>query len=432
MFKQSKVGKTLSAIPDRPGVRIGWFSSQRQQIRSVSVIGAGAMGQGIATAAVHRGIPVTITDASADILSKCVADIRDQITANRCSLRSAAIDNADGMDPIRPTTSDAELARSDLVIEAVVEKLDVKKRILSRLEAVASDRTILASNTSSISIGRIAEALGHPERFCGIHFCHPVPERALVEVIRGSGTSDETVSAAVDFAECIGKKTIVVTGAAGSLVNRLLSPYLNEALELVVEGVPVETIETAATSFGMPMGPIGQIDAYGIDVVLRAGRLLSGANSERDRGSELLVELYKAGRLGRKAGAGFYRYSSGSRRPDDGGQLDRVAAEIIRARVRGRKELPQAQIINRLLLPMLVEATKVLEEELVESPGDVDLAVVHGFAFPASKGGLLGWADSLGAAQIIELLKQFEELGPRYRPTRLLVEAARNGSELGD
>ncbi|MFO0899131.1 MAG: 3-hydroxyacyl-CoA dehydrogenase NAD-binding domain-containing protein [Pirellulales bacterium] len=395
-------------------------------VKSVSVLGAGIMGQGIAVACIKRGLPVNMSDAAAEALAGASQSVLTEAAYNK-ALKGPDVQKMPGLAALfNATTSDEELARVDLLIEAIVENMEVKRSVYKRLEPKLRDDAILASNTSTIPIGKLAEGLARPERFCGIHFFNPVRKMPLVEVIRGAKTSDETVATAVAFAKKIGKSPIVVNDGPGFLVNRLLFPYMQESLELLVEGVPVKLVERAAKDFGMPMGPITLYDVVGLDTAFYAGRVMWEAFPDRIIPSQLLATLVKRGRLGQKAGAGFFAYPPG-KKPEKG-VPDPAFEPILQTYLRGDPlKLTQEQVTARLFLPMLLEATRALEDGVVRDPRDVDLGLIYGLGFPPFKGGLLFWADTLGAAKILEMLGPFEALGPRMQPTQLLLDMARDG-----
>jgi 3-hydroxyacyl-CoA dehydrogenase/enoyl-CoA hydratase/carnithine racemase len=392
-------------------------------IRSVTVIGAGIMGQGIAAANIKRGVPVTMTDTAEDALTRGLRQVIEEVAYNKATKGPDVARAIQLSSLLCSGRTEEELARSDLIIEAVVEDLGAKKAVFRRLEQHAADNAVLASNTSTIPITKIAQELAHPERCVGIHFFNPVRRMPLVEVIRGQETSDETVATAVAYAKSLGKSPIVVADGPGFLVNRLLLPYLNEALELLLNGATIKDVERAAKTFGMPMGPITLFDVVGLDTALHAGRVMYDAFPDRVVASALLAIMYKRGRLGQKTGVGFFAYKGKSGR----GTPDPEMEAILDEQRRSEEQLDQEQLTLRMFLPMLVEATRVLEEGLVRSVRDVDLGLVLGIGFPPFKGGLLFWADTLGAAKIVEMLKPFEPLGKRYHPTELLLEMARSG-----
>ncbi len=399
-----------------------------RSIRSVSVIGAGIMGQGIAGANVRRRLKVNISDASPEALDAGVTGILKEVSYDK-TIKGPSPERAFKFAPlVNGTTSDAELGAADLVIEAIVENIEVKKSIFARLEPRLGPNTILASNTSTIPITKMAEGLEHPERFCGIHFFNPVRKMPLVEVIRGEKTSDETVATAVAYAKALGKSPVVVGDGPGFLVNRLLLPYMNEALELLMDGVELRAVEKAAKAFGMPMGPVTLYDVVGIDTALHAGRVMVEAFPDRMIPSELLIAMFKAGLYGQKSGGGFYLHTGKKGKPKPNPEAEKILAEHLR----GKGDFTTQQITERMFLPMLVEATRVLEDGLVRDARDVDLGLIFGVGFPPFKGGLLFWADTLGAEKIIEMLKPYESLGKRYHPTEMLKEMAKTGSKFYD
>jgi len=392
-------------------------------INSVAVVGAGIMGQGIAAATLKRNLPVALADAVPAALSKGVQQILEEVSYNRDKKGPDAKKAVSFAGLINPATVDGELANSDLVIEAIVENPEVKKQYYARVEPLLPATAILASNTSTIPITKLAEGLKRPEQFCGIHFFNPVRKMPLVEVIRGAKTSDETVATAVAYAKNIGKSPIVVNDGPGFLVNRLLLPYMNESLELLSDGAEVKAIERAAKDFGMPMGPITLYDVIGLDTAFYAGRVMYEAFPDRTAASPILAAMVKAGRLGQKSGAGFFAYKDKSGR----GTPDPAADQLVKTYVRKENKFTAEQITHRLFLPMVLEATRILEAKVVRDPRDVDLGLIFGVGFPPFKGGLLFWADTLGAAKIVELLKPLESLGSRTQPTPMLLEMAKSG-----
>ena len=321
------------------------------------------------------------------------------------------------------------MASSDVVIEAIVENLEVKKSVYAKLEPLMREDAILASNTSTIPITALAADLARPERFCGIHFFNPVRRMKLVEVIRGEKTSDETIATAVQYAKSIGKSPIVVNDGPGFLVNRLLLPYMNESLLLFAEGAEIPDLEKAAKKFGMPMGPITLYDVVGLDTAFYAGRTMWEAFPDRINASPILPALVKAGRLGQKSGKGFFSYDNPKRK----GTPDPELANFVEPyKSETTREFTIDEITNRLFLPMLLEATRVLEDRIVRDVRDVDLGLIFGLGFPPFKGGLLHWADTLGAAKILEMLEPFESEGTRLHPTALLQKMAKENTRFYD
>jgi len=403
-------------------------SLKPRETKSVGVVGAGIMGSGIAAACAKRELAVTIADARPAALVDGVRKAIEEAAYDRAT-KGPSTEKVLKLAPlVRAATGDADFAACDLVIEAVVENEQVKREVYAKIEPELPATAILASNTSAISIGRLAEGVRRPEQFCGIHFFNPVRKMPLVEVIRGPKTSDETIATAVAFAKGLGKSPIVVEDGPGFLVNRLLFPYMNEALELLLAGVSMKAIDGAAKGFGMPMGPMVLYDVVGLDTALFAGGVMVEAFPNRFLKSPLLETMVKAGRLGQKSRSGFFAYKDKSDRGEPDPTFDAVLQPFLRT-----PEKPSPEVITqRLFLPMLLEATRVLEEKRIRDPRDVDLGLIFGIGFPPAKGGLLFWADTLGAAKIVEMLKPFESLGERYQPTPLLLELARTGGKFYD
>jgi 3-hydroxyacyl-CoA dehydrogenase len=265
--------------------------------------------------------------------------------------------------------------------------------------------------------------LPDPSRFCGMHFLHPVRERRLVEIVRGPQTSKTTIAAAREHVRRIGRMSIVVEDGPGFLVNRLLFPYLGEALELLRAGVPAGVIEDAAAEFGMAIGPLRLMDEIGLDTTLQAGWVLAAAFPERIISSPLLVTLVKAGHLGQKSGKGFFAYDDPSRLPSSG-NLDAETERRLGRWIETSGKPPSAPIAHQLVLPMLLEATRMLEEGKIDDARHVDVAMLFGLGFPAEKGGLLWWADTLGPRRILDMLAALPAAQERHRPTPLLERMA--------
>ena len=295
----------------------------------------------------------------------------------------------------------------------------MKRAVLQEWEAVVPKDAIFASNTSTLPITEIAVGAVEPGRVVGMHFFNPVHRMPLVEVIRGARTSDETVATVFALAKTLGKTPVVVQDAPGFLVNRILAPYLSEAVRLVTEGCRIEDVDAAMTHFGMPVGPLALLDDVGLDVVAKAGEVLQAAFPERLRmgGEDALVA---AGRLGRKNGKGFYNYDGTKR-----GKPAPEAYAALRATPRERSPLPPEVVESRLTLPMINEAAFCLEEGIVKEPAKLDLAMIFGTGVPPFRGGLLRYADSLGLDRVFTRLDDLSErLGPRFAPAELVRSLA--------
>jgi 3-hydroxyacyl-CoA dehydrogenase/enoyl-CoA hydratase/3-hydroxybutyryl-CoA epimerase/3-hydroxyacyl-CoA dehydrogenase/enoyl-CoA hydratase/3-hydroxybutyryl-CoA epimerase/enoyl-CoA isomerase len=397
-------------------------SATPRPVQLVGVVGAGIMGAGIAGAHIRRGIPTLMLDVAPGALEKGVAAITKSMWGRVDIGRMNPADMTAALARLSTSTTLQALADRDVVIEAIVENEEAKTALYQSVEKLLPAGAILASNTSTISITRMAKGLARPESFAGMHFFNPVDRMQLVEVIRGEKTADATVVTLVALAKGIGKTPIVVRDCPGFLVNRILFPYLNEALSLLEEGVEPRALDKAATAFGMPMGPITLYDVVGLDTALYAGRVVDTAFVDRARPTRILGDLVAAGRLGQKTGAGFYKYAKGPRGADDpalAGFLEKVRT--------GRRDISSDEMTDRLFLSMLVEASRVLTEGVVREPGDVDMGLILGIGFPSFRGGILRWADDLSLTVVLNRLKKYEPLGPRFHPTEQMRRLATEG-----
>jgi 3-hydroxyacyl-CoA dehydrogenase/enoyl-CoA hydratase/carnithine racemase len=404
-----------------------------RKITSAGVVGAGVMGQGIAAANVKRGIPVALMDADQVALARGVQGVLNEVSYNK-QLKGPDVKRAVELAPlVNGTFSDIELSHCDLIVEAIIEKPEAKQHLFARLEPLLKDATIICSNTSTIPITQLAANLEHPERFCGLHFFNPVRQMPLVEVIRGKKTSNETIATAAAYARMLGKSPIVMNDGPGFLVNRLLLPYMNEAALLVCEGASINDVERAAKSFGMPMGPVTLYDVVGIDVAVHAGRTMAAAFPDRVVPASIVEKLFDRGRIGQKAGKGFFDYAPAKPgKPPRGEESVEVRQLIDECRAGKSRKFPPQEITDRLFLPMLVEATRALQDKIVADVRDVDLGLILGIGFPPFRGGLFFWADTVGVPKIVEKLNQYAPLGKRFEPTAMLNDVARRGARFYD
>lgn len=384
-------------------------------IAAPAVIGAGIMGAGIVARHLRSGFSTTLVDIEADALARAVPGILDEAAWDR---QRGAADQERALKlagRLLPATSLAAAATADLVIESVIERTDLKRRVLAEIEATVPASTIICTNTSTNPIATLAEPLTDPSRFCGMHFFNPVRRMMLVEVVRGPATSDATVATVVAHAKRLGKSPVVVQDSPGFLVNRVLSPYLHEAVELLREGIDPARIDRLSRRFGMPLGPLELYDMVGLDTAFYAGLVMASAFGDRIDASPLIPAFVKAGRLGRKTGRGFYRYR-GVGHDARLETVDEALAGTLEPYRLPDRAATDGEITDRLFLPMLLEALRVLDEGIVRDACDIDLAVIYALGFPAFRGGLLAWGDSLGAAEILRRLERFADLGPRMTP----------------
>ena len=411
----------------------GLTKTEPRKINSAGIVGAGVMGQGIAAANVKRGIPVSLMDASQEALARGVKGVLNEVSYNK-QIKGPDVQRAVDLAPlVNGTLSDIELCHADLIVEAIIEDRKAKQHLFDRLEPLMREDAILCSNTSTIPITQLAEGLERPDRFCGLHFFNPVRQMPLVEVIRGRRTSDATIATAVAYAKTLGKSPIVMNDGPGFLVNRLLLPYMNEAALLLCEGAEIYAIERAAKAFGMPMGPFTLYDVVGLDVAVHAGRTMAEAFPDRVVPAQIVQQLVDRGRIGQKVGMGFFDYApTKGGKPPRGTDSAEVAKLVGACRTATKPKFSSEELTDRLFLPMLLEATRVLEDEIVADVRDVDLGLILGIGFPPFRGGLFFWADQIGPAKTVEKLKQYAPLGKRYEPTAMLIRLADNNSRFYD
>lgn len=396
---------------------------EARPVNSVGVLGAGLMGAGIATACARRGIKSVMVDVD-DSRTEAGIKAARKVVEDRIAIhRATHADLADLLSRISASTSRQALSDCDLVVEAVTENEQLKTQIIGELASVVRGDAIFASNTSTISITRLAKAWPNPENFAGMHYFSPVDRMPLVEVIRGEKTSDETIVTLVAVAKKIGKTPIVVRDCPGFLVNRILMPYMAEALVLLEEGVDMDRIDKVATKWGMPVGPIALYDLVGIDVGYYAGKVLQAGYADRAVETPILGQMVELGRLGKKTGKGF-------RAMDRKGKFvnDPEVQKLIDARVKNKREITDQEIADRLFICMAFEAARAMDDKIARQPGDVDMAMIMGVNFPAFRGGPLRWVDTEGAANLIERAKKWESLGRRFAVPAALAEAAKNGT----
>ena len=413
-FMQNRLGRDAGGPADIEAV----------PVERIGVIGAGLMGGGIATAHARRGIPATMIDVDNDRLADGLRQAADVVESRIKIGRATPEDLGRMMAMLSTATSHASLADCDVVVEAVTENETLKTGVYEQLAPLLGPETILASNTSTISITRMSAAAPNAEQFAGLHFFYPVDRMQLVEVIRGEGTSDQTIATLVQLARRVGKTPIVMKDCPGFLVNRILLPYMAESLQLMCEGATIDAIDRAATKFGMPMGPIALHDLVGLDTALYAGRVVSTAYSDRALDFPILEDLVNAGRLGKKSGRGIRQFVGRKGRPTVDPEFD-AFLEPYRLEPR---DFSNAELQDRLFLPMLLEATRVMEESIVREPAHVDMGLILGIGFPPFRGGLLGWCDGQGAGEVLRRLEPLVELGPRFVPTDSLSDMATNNT----
>lgn len=405
-----------------------WEKKADKKIVRAAVLGAGIMGGGIAYQSALKGVPIKMKDIAQQGIDLGLAEANKLLSKRVERKKLTATEMGNVLNRIEPALTYDGFDQIDIVVEAVVENPKVKKAVLAEVETKVSSDTVLASNTSTISITYLAEGLARPENFCGMHFFNPVHMMPLVEVIRGEKTSDNAIARTVAYANAMGKKPIVVKDCPGFLVNRVLFPYLAGFAMLVRDGVDFQRIDKLMETWGWPMGPAYLLDVVGIDTAVHAEKVMANGfpdRMQRDFTSCTDV-LFAAGRLGQKNEKGFYNYEL-----DKKGKPAKVAAaevvDILKPTIQGAIEISDEDIIARMMIPMATELTRCLDEGIVETAAEADMALVYGTGFPPFRGGVFRWIDFIGAQTFCDMAAKFTALGALYQaPESLKAKAANN------
>lgn len=382
-----------------------------------AALGAGTMGGGIAWLMADNDMAPIMKDLTKPALELGLKQASQNFAGALKRKRLTKDDFERKMRSISAQTSFDGIQKTDLVIEAIVEDLEIKKKVFADLEKYVRTDCVVTSNTSSLSVQAMSSAFEHSERFAGLHFFNPVHMMPLVEIISHDKTSPETLEALYKWVLKVKKTPVIVKDGPGFLVNRILMPYLNEAGFLLEEGVPMKDIDEACLNFGMPMGPCRLLDEVGIDVGVKVAKILHRGLGDRARSSSLSGKLSEKGFLGKKSKSGFYLY-------DDAGKVIGENDEVKELLPKNKKTMEEVDIQMRVFLPMINEASTILSEKLVERPGQVDLGLIFGIGFPPFRGGLLRYADGEGIERIVEKLKELAISvdKDRYTPSARLLE----------
>jgi 3-hydroxyacyl-CoA dehydrogenase len=407
--------REAAKIPDVPA------DTATRQIAKVAVIGAGTMGGGIAMNFANVGIPVTVVEVAREALDRGLGIVRKnyEATAARGRLTSADVETRMGL--IKGHVDFADIADADLIIEAVFEEMPLKKEVFARLDKVAKPDAILATNTSTLDVNEIASATQRPESVIGTHFFSPANVMRLLEVVRGAKTSKTTIATAMTVGRRIGKVPVLVGVCHAFVGNRMLHQRGREAERLLLEGALPQQVDKVLYDFGFPMGPFAMSDLAGLDV---------GWRGRKARGTRAPVadRLCEMGRFGQKTGSGFYRYEGDrTQRPDP--EVERLIAEVAKQEGVERRQIPDSEILERLLYPMVNEGAKILEEGIAIRASDIDVIWIYGYGFPVYRGGPMHWADQIGLKVIRDRLLEFERRSgdERWRPAALLTRLAERG-----
>jgi 3-hydroxyacyl-CoA dehydrogenase/enoyl-CoA hydratase/3-hydroxybutyryl-CoA epimerase/enoyl-CoA isomerase len=398
-------------------------------IKQAAVLGAGIMGGGIAYQSASKGTPIIMKDIADKALDLGMSEanklLSKQVERKKLKPEQAGEVLAD----IRPTLNYGDFQNVDVIVEAVVENPKIKKSVLAEVEGLVKPGTIIASNTSSISIDELATAMKHPENFLGMHFFNPVHKMPLVEVIYGAKTSKEAIATIANYASTMGKTPIVVKNCPGFLVNRILFPYFGGWSALLRDGCDYQKIDKVMETFGWPMGPAYLQDVVGIDTSHHVGDVL--AEGYPDRMSKefktALDVMYENKRYGQKNGIGFFKYSTDPK----GKPKKEVVADtydlIKSVQPNGQKDFSDEEIVDRHMLPMIIETVRCLDEGIVETPAEADMGLIMGIGFPPFRGGALKYCDTLGMKTVLEKAAKYASLGKLYEPTASMKKMAADG-----
>jgi 3-hydroxyacyl-CoA dehydrogenase len=395
-----------------------------RSIASAAVIGAGTMGGGIAMNFANAGIPVRLLELSAEALERGLALVRKNYAASvsRGSLTEERAERALAL--IRGVTDYGELGAADILIEAVFEDLQVKQEVFARLDRVAAPHAILATNTSTLDIDAIAAATTRPQQVVGTHFFSPANVMKLLENVRGKASSPQVLATVMALGKTLGKVVVLAGNCDGFIGNRMLMYYGSESEFLLEEGATPEQIDRVMEGFGFAMGPLAVRDLAGNDVgfLIRKGRKLPSD----ERFSPILERLVAAGRLGQKAGKGFYRYEGRTRHTDP--EVQTLIEGVSRDLGIRRRQIPEEEILDRLLHPLVNEGAKIVDEGIALRSGDIDVVYVNGYGFPAWRGGPMYWAEQAGLPRVVETMRRLAPThGARWRPAPLLERLAAAG-----
>ncbi len=398
------------------------------KVDMAAVLGAGIMGGGIAYQSASKGTPIIMKDIAEAQLQLGLSEANKLLAklVKRGKIDAAKMGQA--LANIRATLNYGDFKDVDIVVEAVVENPKVKHAVLAEVEEQLKDGAIIASNTSTISISYLAQALKKPENFCGMHFFNPVHKMPLVEVIRGEKSSDLAVATTVAYAAAMGKTPIVVNDCPGFLVNRILFPYFAGFQGLMNEGADFRAVDKVMEGFGWPMGPAYLLDVVGIDTAHHGQAVMAEGFPDRMK-TEVRTSLdvmYEEARYGQKNDKGFYVYEMDKKgRPKK--VFDPAVMDLLKQVQPEHKEFDKEEIIERMMIPMIIETARCLEEKIVETPNEADMGLILGIGFPPFRGGALKYADSLGLQAVVDMAAKYSHLGKLYEPTERMKEMAANG-----
>ncbi len=420
--------REVAKIPDVPK------DTPVKDIKKIAMIGAGTMGGGIAMNFANAGIPVMMLEVAQENLDKGMAIIKRnyQNTVNKGGLSQARMDQR--MALFSSTTNFADIGDADLVIEAVFEKMELKKEIFAKLDGVMKPGAIMASNTSTLSIDEIASATKRPESVIGMHFFSPANVMRLLEVVRGTKSAPETIATAMGIGRKVGKISVLVGNCFGFVGNRMLHGYTGEGTFLLENGALPQQVDKAIFNFGLPMGPFAMGDMAGLDVgwLVRKGRAATRPTNE-EYGGTIPDRICELGRFGQKTAGGYYDYKEGDRTPIPNPEVQAIIEQVSKEKNIARSEFSDEEIVKRCLYPLINIGAQILDEGMAMRPSDIDIIYINGYGFPAYRGGPMQWADSIGLENVLADIKRFHaEFGERWRPAPLLEKLVAEGKTFAD
>jgi len=404
-----------------------------QEINRAAVIGCGTMGGGIAMNFANSGIPVNILEVEDAALQKGLEIIRGNYAASVAKGRISQDKMDSCMALIKGVTDFDALGEPDIVIEAIYEKMDAKKEVFAKLDAVCPQRTILATNTSTLDVNEIAAATKRPEKVIGTHFFSPANVMRLQENVRGQKTSDETIASTMALAKKLGKVGVLVGVCDGFVGNRMLYAYSRQSNFLLEEGALPDQVDKALFDFGFPMGPFAVGDLAGLDVGWLIRKARAATRPSNLRYSPIADRICEMGRYGQKTSAGWFRYELGSRMPIADPEIEKLIIQVSEELGYERRPINEVEIIQRCMYPLINEGAKILAEGLAQRPGDIDTVWLYGYGFPRQRGGPMFYADTVGLKEIYDVMsKLYDEHGEWLKPAPLLAELAAAGKGFGD
>ena len=433
-LENSEEAKALryAFFAEREVAKIPWLPKDLAlpQIKTAAVVGAGTMGGGIAMSFADLGLPVKLVDGSPELLAKGMDRIRNNyaMSVKRGSLAQAEMDKRLAL--IEPVATYEEIADCDAVIEAVFERMPVKKEVFARLDAIMKPGALLYSNTSALDIDEIAGATKRPQAVAGTHFFVPANVMKTFEVVEGAETSPVTLAAAMKLGRDIGKISAYAGNCDGFVANRSRIPFNLEQGLMIEEGALPEQVDKVMVDFGYPVGPFTVNDMSGLDISYDTRKRRAAADPSY-RGLPITDRLVELGRLGQKTGKGWYRYGQGDRTPIVDPEVHAIIREVAKEKGFQQRTFTDEEILRRLLFSSVNEACKILEEGKAIRASDIDVMWLNGFGFPRYRGGLMYWADTIGAREVYNQIASWHQrYGARWRPSNLLREIAESGGLL--